>query len=183
MEKIISRITVVFVLLIVVLSFLLPPANKLHNLHEPSFDALQSTTLFFTNTRAFFYDVEEMPEAGINIYRFSETSKTDTTAYLNFSLVHNWRTSQVYVITEPSTDFLKLGEQTVWVGDTSFAFNKSDMNYEAQYDFAAYVFEALLADKPVTFGMQKQNLFGNSENEAANFTVLEDYFRWVYKYR
>lgn len=183
MEKIISRITIVFVVLVVVLSFLLPPAKRLHNLHEPSFDALQSTTLFFTNTRAFYYDIEEMPEAGINIYRFSETLKIDTGAYLNFSLVHNWRTSQVYVITEPSADFLKLGEQRVWVGDTSFSFNKSDMNYVAQYDFAAYVFEALLAEKPISFGAEQRNLFDNTENEAANFRVLEDYFRWIYKYR
>jgi hypothetical protein len=183
MEKIISRITVVFVVFVVVLSFLLPPAKRLHNLHERSFDALQSTTLFFTNTRAFYYDAEEMPEAGINIYRFGETLKTDTGAYLNFSLVHNWRTSQVYVITEPSADFLNLGEQTVWVGDTSFTFNKTAMNYEAQYDFAAYVYEALLAKKTVTYGAKKQNLFGTNNNQAANLTVLEDYFRWVYKYR
>lgn len=183
MEKIISRIAIVFVVLIVVLSFLLPPAKRLHNLHERSFDALQSTTLFFTNTRAFYYDAEEMPEAGVNIYRLSETWQTDTAAYLNFSLVYNWRTSQVYVNTEPSADFLLLGEQTVWVGDTTFTFNKSDMNYEAQYDFAAHVFAALLAKKQITFGVEKRNIFGSNENEAANFTVLEDYFRWVYKYR
>lgn len=183
MEKKILRIAVIFVALVVGLSFLFPAEKKLHNLRERSFGALQSTTLFFKNTRAFYYGAEELPEAAFTIYRYGETTQTDTGVYLNFIIVHNWRADEVYIATEPSKAFLALGEQRIFIGDTSYLFNKTAMNNEAQYDFAALVFEALLAEKPITYGSARRNIFGTADNLDANFTVLEDYFRWVYKYR
>jgi len=183
MEKKLRQAFIGFIIIVVVLAFLFAGEKKLHNLHQRSFTAQRSTTLFFKNTRAFYYGVEELPEAKMNVYRFGETTKSDTGIYLNFILVHNWITDEVFVITEPSAALLALGEVAIQIGDSTHMFNKTTMNNEAQYDFAARVFVALLADKPVTLVAQKQNLFGTADNQSANQKVLEDYFRWVYKYR
>jgi hypothetical protein len=183
MEKKILQGGVGFIITVLVLAFLFAGEKKVYSLYDRSFAAQQSTTLFFKNTRAFYYALEELPEAKMNVYRFGETTKSDTGIYLNFILVHNWMTDEVFVITEPSAALLALGEVAIQIGDSTHMFNKTTMNNEAQYDFAARVFEALLADKPVTLVAQKQNLFGTADNQIANQQVLEDYFRWVYKYR
>ena len=183
MEKKLISAVLVFVVGLLLLAFLFPSKKEVYNIEQHSFAAMQSTTLYFKNTRAFYYGLTEMDEAGFNVYRFGKTLKTDTSAYLNFILVHNWRADEVYVATEPSPEFLAMGPVDVLLGDTTFTFNKAAMNNEAQYDFAAVVFLALLKQKEVRFSDSNKNIFGNTANQDANFTVLEDYFKWVYKYR
>ena len=182
MEKKIYKGVLIFIGLILVISLAFPAEKKVYDLSERSFATKKSTTLYFKNTRAFYYAQAEMPEAGFDVYRYSKCLKADTGAYLNFILVHNWRADEVYIITEPSKTLLAKGMVQVTVGDTTLNYNKTAMNNEQQYDFAAQVFLALLENKPVLIEGKKR-LFGSLDNQDANLTVLEDYFRWVYKYR
>lgn len=183
MEKNIKKWVLLFVCAILLLAFLFPAQKKIYNLHQCSFNTQQSTTLFFKNTRAFYYAASDLLEAGFTVYRYGKCTRVDTGIYLNFILVHNWRANQVYIATEPSRTLLAHGPIEILVGDSTVKFDKSRMNNEDQYQFAALVFEALLGKKPISLAKNGKNIFGNAANAKANQTVLEDYFRWVYKYR
>jgi hypothetical protein len=183
MEKKLYKFVFILVAIALALAFLFPAERKAYNLENTSFDAQQSTTLFFKNTRAFYYGLEEMPEAGFDVYRYGKTTQADTGIFLNFIIVHNWRTNEVYIVTEPSTAFLNLCPVTITFGDSTFLFDKSVMNNNAQFEFAAKVFLALLENVPVKLKERNTAIFGSDENQSANLTVLKDYFRWVYKYR
>lgn len=181
MEKKLYKGVLIFIGFILVIAVAFPAKKKVYNLDEISFETKQSTTLYFKNTRAFYYAMAENQEAGFEVYRYGKCLKIDTMAYLNFILIHNWRVDEAYIFTEPSKKLLEKGPVEVAIGDSIWVFDKTTMNNEAQYSFAAASFKALLAEKPITIG--SQNLFGTIENQKANLTVLEDYFKWVYKYR
>ena len=183
MEKKLYKFIFIVVGAILGLAMLFPAEKKIYNLENISFDAQQSTTLFFKNTRAFYYGLEEMPEAGFNIYRYSKTIKSDNGLFLNFIIVHNWRANEVYIVTEPSSALLAIGQVEMNIGDSIFLFDKNAMNNNAQYEFAANIFLALLNNEPIKFAETNTSIWGTEENQSANLTVLKDYFRWIYKYR
>ncbi len=183
MEKKLYKGVLIFVGLILVIALAFPAEKKVYNLEEVSFKTKQSTTLYFKNTRAFYYAMAENTEAGFDVYRYWRCLKADSLEYLNFILIHNWRSDEAYVFTEPSKALLARGPVKITVGDSTWVFDKSTMNNEQQYRFAAATFTALLADQPVLLSDRKEDLFGTPENRKANLTVLEDYFKWVYKYR
>ena len=183
MEKKLKTIVVIFISIVLLLAFLFPAKKKIYDLENRSFAAQQSTTLFFKNTRAFYYWGQDMPEAGFTVYRYGKCLQADSLAYLNFMIVHNWRADEVYIATEPSQALLDLGPVEITAGDTQLVFEKNKMNNEDQYDFAAAIFTALLEKEPVLIRNTEQTLFGTAVNGDANLTVLEDYFKWVYKYR
>lgn len=183
MEKKLKTLVVIFVSAVLLLALLFPAKKQVYNLSERSFSAQNSTTLYFKNTRAFYYWGQDLPEAGFTVYRFGKCLRSDSLAYLNFIIVHNWRADEVYIATEPSKNMLNSGPTKIRIGDNIFHFEKETMNNEAQYDFAAAIFKALLADEAITFVQTGENLFGTAANQDANLTVLEDYFKWIYKYR
>jgi hypothetical protein len=183
MEKKLYTAVLVFIACILLIAVAFPAEKKVYNLNDVSFATKQSTTLYFKNTRAFYYAMAENQEAGFDVYRYGKCTKDDSVAYLNFILIHNWRGDEVYVFTEPSQALLNKGPVEVTVGDSVWKYDKTTMNSEDQYHFAAAVFTALMAEKPITMGNEQRNLFGTADNQKANFTVLEDYFKWVYKYR
>lgn len=183
MEKKIYKGVAIFIGFILLLAVAFPAEKKVYDLDEVSFEAKQSTTLYFKNTRAFYYAMAENGEAGFNVYRYGKCLKDSTTSYLNFILIHNWRSDEAYIFTEPSKALLAQGAVEVSVGDSTWIYNKASMNNESQYRFAAAAFTALMAEKPITINNNQTNLFGTIENQKANLTVLEDYFKWVYKYR
>lgn len=183
MEKKLVSVVLVGVGLLLGLAMLFPAKKKTYDVEIASFEAQNNTSIYFKNVRAFYYGLEDLPDAGLSVYRFGETTKSDTGIYLNFIIVHNWRASEVYIATEPSKAMLALGETDIAVGDKTLRFEKSSMNNEAQYHFAASIFMALLENKAVTLANTNKSIFGNLGNEDANFTVLKDYFKWLYKYR
>jgi hypothetical protein len=183
MEKKLYTGVLIFIGLVLIIALAFPAKKQAYDLDVLSFSSKSSTTLYFKNTRAFYYALEEMPEAGFDVFRFGKTNRRDTGTFRNFILVHNWRADEVYIVTEPTTALRGLGPVLINVGDTTLLFDKTAMNNELQYAFAAKVFEVLLQKKPVTLKETGKNLFGDAENQDANLTVLEDYFRWIYKYR
>jgi hypothetical protein len=183
MEKKLYKGVLIFIGFILLIAVAFPAKKKIYDLNDVSFEAKQSTTLYFKNTRAFYYAMAENQEAGFDVYRYGKCLKDDSVAYLNFILIHNWRGDEAYVFTEPSKALLEKGPIQVTVGDTTWIYDKTTMNNEAQYQFAAATFTALMAEKPVQINNDQTNLFGTKENQKANLTVLEDYFKWVYKYR
>ena len=183
MEKKLKILVVIFVSAVLLLAFLFPARKKVYDLEKRTFSTQKSTTLYFKNTRAFYYWGQEMPEAGLTVYRYGKCLHSDSLAYLNFIIVHNWRADEVYIATEPSKALLDAGPVTIRIGDALFPFHKETMNNEVQYDLAAAIFNALLSDKPIILEQTGENLFGTAANQEANLTVLEDYFKWIYKYR
>ena len=173
----------IFVGLLLGIAMLFPAKKKTYNLETPSFTAQNSTSLYFKNVRSFYYGVEELPEAGFNVYRFGESNSADKGVYLNFIIAHNWRGGEVYIATEPSEALIAMGEIDIRIGNKIVRFEKSTMNNEEQYRFAAAVFLALIEGKTVTLANTNTSIFGSLANQDANLTVLKDYFKWLYKYR
>lgn len=182
MESKLYKWMVLIVIGLLSLAILFPQQKKAYDLHDLSFDVQQNSALFFKNTRASKYVLHEMNDAGFNIYRQEIDPKADTISTLNFSIVHNWRSDEAYIIAEPNAllagaDSLKISSVT----DTFFYYRQMDS--EAHYHFAASIFEAILEGKDLTFLPGGDNIFGPEKCKKANRRVLEDYFRLVYKYR
>ena len=182
MNKGLTRGLLLFIGAILLLAFLFPYQPKAKNLNELTFDTQSNSELFFTNTRAFYYDLEDMSEAGFKVYHFGNLLAADTVAYINFYIVHNWRQSEAYIMIEPSALLAAKDSFSIQTKDTAIGISLSQMNNANHYRVGAIIFQSLLDKSPVFLNNTNQNIFGTANNEQQNFKVLKDYFKLIGKY-
>ncbi len=178
MEKNLGKIIISIVGGILLLAMLFPYKPQAHNLDEISFATTSEARLFFNNTRAFYYSFKDMDEAGFTVYEYGGTDKTNSIPCLNFFIVQNWRESEAYIMSKPSSHFQ---DSLIHVKDLSLAYRFEHMTNQDHFALAAVLFQKLINEEVGRSELDK--IFGNAENTKANLTVLKDYFRLIEKYQ
>ncbi|MAY84270.1 MAG: hypothetical protein CMP59_09065 [Flavobacteriales bacterium] len=155
-----------------------PKAKKI-DLNEISYNTTESSTLYFRNMRAYFYDLNDDEKSGFNIYRIGSREKTESK--LHFMIIHNWRLNEAYIMLESDLiDIEKENLSLILVSDT-LALEAKDA--EANYTFAAKLFEALERGSEVAL-ISGSDEFSFSESELKSIKKsLKDYFKLVGKLR
>jgi len=120
------------------------------NLKEVTFETDEASKLFFKNVRKSYYDLEELPEAQLEVYRFKKRSTSEEKPLLNIALVNNWRYDEAYILLEPNSAAGLLNDLHLrWTnGETK---EKGELRFEggnkkAHLLFAADIYDRLLSD-------------------------------------
>ena len=66
-----------------------PNKNKLIDLNDLKFKTTDASEIFFKNIRKSYYEIEEIPESGIEMYRLKSDKELSTP--LKPFIVYNWR--------------------------------------------------------------------------------------------
>ena len=177
MEKRLGRGLTIFIAAILLLAFLFPYEPEVSDLDDLSFHTTGESRLFFNNTRAFYYSFKELEKAGITVYEFGGTDKTESKSNINFFIVQNWRNNEAYIMSKPSALF---NDSVLTIANQTLAYPIDRMNNEDHYKLAAKLFRKAMNNTIETRDLDA--IFGGAENTKANLTVLKDYFRLIGKY-
>ena len=58
---------------------------------------------FFKNVRKSYYEVEERKDQGIDLYRLKGRNQKAEYPLFEFSIVHNWRNDNAFIMLTPNT--------------------------------------------------------------------------------
>ncbi|MFY0591702.1 hypothetical protein [Roseivirga sp.] len=67
-----------------------------------TFKTDDASNLFFKNVRQFYYEVEEMEAAKLNIFRLKKRELSNDQPVINLAIVNNWRYDEAYLLLEPN---------------------------------------------------------------------------------
>lgn len=73
-----------------------PNKNTRVNPESLTFQTTDSSKLFFKNVRSNYYDLEELSEAQLEVYRFKKRLKQEDVPVIQLALVNNWRYDEAY---------------------------------------------------------------------------------------
>jgi len=147
------------------------------------FECTEASVLFFKNMRAPYYDLEEMENAGLMVYRNKKRVKQAIHPIFNLAIVHNWRQDKVHLIVEPNQPgqtgplvvLAKAGKGNV---DTlRFILRRHD----EQFDFASRIYDEILDGKSLyILEGQKAAPFLTTDSEREVFRVtMFDFLRFA----
>jgi hypothetical protein len=152
------------------------------NRSKLTFKTGSDTQLFFKNVRQSYYDVEENKAAGLNVFRFSDRSIANENPIINLAIVVNYRQDEAYLLLEPN-EFV--GYEGILIRATDdksnaeYEYQLSDMSKVEMLDFAADMYDAILAGYVFQIkinGEMLPLLIDQKEREAFRITV-SDYYR------
>lgn len=139
--------------------------------------------LFFRNLRQTYYHIEEMPEAGIRIYRHKNLPSYDTAAaMIDVGIMVNWKMSKAYILVQPSpilgdsvTLFLEKYEN-----EKPKSLVLKERNQHKQLLFSADLFDAINSGVQLqlvdTAGSKTPFLAEEKERDAMRIT-LKDFYK------
>lgn len=162
-----------------------PGRNRGLDPGRPAFATTDASELFFHNVRSPYYDKEEMPDAGLHVYRLGRRAQDETRPLLNLAIVHNWRRDQAFILIEPSTYLMGLPEVRLRYRNPATGEEGELLyepgNREEQFRMATSIylrleggseFSLLAWDKEMPFLAEK------AEREAFRVTMF-DFYRLV----
>jgi len=189
MEKKLYRAALIFFTAMLLLSILWPYEQKLVDWQEqPSFSVRESDEIFFNNTRIHQYRTEEsqaLTQQGVKAHRYLKCTRDTTQPLVNFTIINAWRTDQAYIIAEPNVRTFFRDTIHIALNDSVAAIYLDKMDFNAHYEFAAWLFENAL-DYKRPFILDEGDsllLYGTQSNEKANLAVLKDYYRLIGRYQ
>ena len=132
------------------------------------------TEIFFKNVRQSYFDITELKEAKMNIFRWSNQQRQpaeDTTIYL--AIIHKWSIDQAHIWIEPS-EILNTDPVIFNNGIDSISFDgSSNMNH---YEVAEFIYQSIEKNLPTTANGMK--IFdSDSDNQNVFRLVMGDYYR------
>lgn len=160
------------------------PSKYTHiNPDEVTFKTDEASKLFFKNVRKNYYDLEELPEAKLEVYRFKKRLLSEEKPLLDIALVNNWRYDEAYILIEPNAAAGVLNDLYLrWTNDQTQ--EQGELRFEggnkkAHLLFAGKVYDLLLRNCRLELNKQEQwlpILTDQKEKEAFRITMF-DYYR------
>ncbi len=150
------------------------------------FTTSDASELFFKNVRQVRYDLQEVPDAKINIFRIGERSQAEDYPVLNLAIAINWRHDEAYLLTEPNTYLQSMDTIRVHWQDS---VNQQRGRYlwtggdkEAHFTFASQIYRSIQQGHQLSVtnpkGEPEDFLREYNDREAFRKTVF-DYYRLV----
>lgn len=168
--------------IILVVAFFFP--TKKIDLATIDFQTKSSSSLYFKNMRAYFYDMEELSDGQLKLYRIGSREKDSSLNKLNFLLVNNWRQEECYIMAESSLSSYPetpLYLKCIVNDQNSELISLSDADSQANYRFAAKLYEHLSSNHQVYLKQDGNWLAFNESEKKSLKRSLKDYFKWVGK--
>lgn len=162
-----------------------PNKNTRVNPESLTFQTTDSSKLFFKNVRSNYYDLEELSEAQLEVYRFKKRLKQEDVPVIQLALVNNWRYDEAYVLLEPNMAAGLLNDLHL-----RWSYNENEKQGELRFNggnkkahllFASEVYDYLLSD--CTFELKKGEewvpIFSTAKEKEAFRITLFDYYRLI----
>lgn len=142
-----------------------------------------ASRLFFKNVRQIFYELEEMEEAKLKLYRYKKRDQSTDKPLINLAIVDNWRYDEAYLLLEPNVQLAGESELVVKWENTegSGEINYRQGNKSEQVAFADQIYDRI--QQGCTFSIQVNGTWGSflaSEKSKEAFRItMFDYYRLV----
>ncbi|XOV92595.1 MAG: hypothetical protein ACFHWX_20610 [Bacteroidota bacterium] len=159
-----------------------PDKNKLVDLYKLRFNSTDASEIFFKNIRRSYYEVEENPEAAIELYTLSGYNEIKQPK-LKPTIAYNWRNDFVAIMLSISEN-LKDQEALLIIFENEteerkLLYNESDV--KTQTSVAIQLYNGILSSDEIflVVNRQKLRLFSNSEEKDLFRVTVFDFLRFV----
>ena len=164
--------------LLVLLVYFTNPKVKQIRSDRANFQVASSDLLYFKNLRQFYYQSRELKDGQFTAFRLKADSLPSVP--LQFSIVHNWRMDEAYIMLQDKEDTTLAGGWLI-LNEGRDTFSLEQINALEHHELAMHLFEVLQEDEDIVhlteYG-QKPKLIWDVERERENvFAVLRDYFK------
>lgn len=157
-------------------------ADKAVNKEKLNNSMTDDAYIFFKNMRQTYYSMEDMPDAGIRIYRNRKNRPFDTTkVMLNVAIVVNWKMNKAYLALESSP---LLGDEIhiKWTNEDHTESGKyliSVRNQANQMDFATDIYHGILKEYQFQLldNRQDSHSFLDDDQRDAFRITMKDFYR------
>lgn len=157
------------------------PEHRPVDFTKPSFRVAQPDFLYFKNLRAYYYFENEDEASGYKILKFKSFYKDSSNIPpLTFSIFHNWRQDEAYVMAL-WRDSVVFNEPLTFQwdsGDESGEISLQEFNSEAHFKFTGELYSHLTANHELKH--KGVSIFDTPQKKAAIKTLI-DYFKLVGK--
>jgi hypothetical protein len=172
---------------LVMLSMLVACENQSNTIDAdlPVYDTTDGSELFFKNVRSPYYQLEELPEAGIRIFRHRDGAMADSSNTLNVALVMNWRMDKAYMLLEPTGQLRDQDTVDIFFTTDSIANGTLHIamgNTDDYYAGASRLYRLLKTDSQIFYidsGGVKLPLFASRDHSEAFRLSVYDFYRLV----
>lgn len=170
----------VMILLIILIALLFP--GKKIDLRDINFRTSASAKIYFKNMRSYFYDIEENDASNYKLYRINSREK-DSSKTFNFIIIDNWLIEETYIMLETSlVSFPDSSLQIKYIeSDKEQYIQLNEAHNEANYIFAAQLFEPLTKKKQLYLYRLGEWIPFTQDEQKSLKKSLEDYFKLVGK--
>tara|TARA_Y100001949_G_C15971538_1_gene324111 strand:+ start:182 stop:688 length:507 start_codon:yes stop_codon:yes gene_type:complete len=148
-----------------------PDKNKSIALDELSFKTTDASELYFKNVRQSDYQLEEKPEAGMNVFRLEGLTLA---AILKPAIIINWRNDMAFFY------FEQLSESEELILEISLDGQKKGFdlsNQQNHAELARQLYNAILENKKID--TPNESVFETAEDRETFRRMYFDYLRLV----
>ncbi len=175
----------VFVGVVLFLSFLFAPGKTPVNWSEIDFSTTSDARLYFHNVRSFYYHLDATSKKPMRIYSLRRRTPEDDSLSLQFNIVQHPNNDQAYI-------YASLGKAFKHIDSASVVFTKGlakepfyRLKAENHYRIAAKVYQSLEQENPVYLVHRQDtlaNLYDLKQSQINAEITLEDYFKLTHKH-
>ena len=153
---------------------------------KAKFTTSDASEIFFKNVRQIRYDLQEIPDSKLNIFRIDERSLAEDYPLINLAIAVNWRYDEAYLLTEPnaylqSLDTLRINWQDT-VNQQEGTYLWTGGNKEAHFTFASQLYRSLQQGHRLFVTNpegEKESFLNNYQDREAFRKTVFDYYRLV----
>lgn len=150
--------------------------------NEVSFATTDASKLFFKNTRQLQYDLENLEQAKLEVYRWGEVLN-DELPQIHIALVNNWRYDEAYLLLEPNNLIPSFNEMKLkWnISETAengeIAFVPGNKTEHARFAGQVYVKLRQKAQFEIWINEKWVAVLTEPESRKAFETTVYDFYR------
>ncbi len=157
--------------------------GKAVNTEAFNFRVYDDTQIFFKNIRQSSYELEELKEAKLKVFRLKARKINNEIPQIQLAILVNWMKDEAYVLTEPNAFFEDVEIISVdWhdeASDSTGVIIMAQREKTNMLKFSNQIYEAIISGKKLTVtlnGTTFDFLSDPKEREAFRITMA-DYFR------
>ncbi len=180
-----GRWLLIFLTVVLGLSFLFQPPPKPIDLQEISFATHSSSRIYFHNVRSYYYDIFPKEKPPFVIYRLKRRLRENGRPLLQFAIIQNLAAEEAYIFAEAENDSVFEKAKVVFYQQNSVndTVDLARMNNEKHFILAAKTYRALLRDEQMRWlrGSEQVGFLESKKARRNALTILEDYFKLIGK--
>ena len=162
--------------LLFLLSSCILDQDKTIAIEDIDFGTTDDTELFFRNIRQSDYELEERPQAKMNLFRLKAMQRDTTQQALYPVIIHHWLVDKAYLWLEPAYETSEPITVVIGQSGEKKTFQFDGVSPQNHLAIALAMFDANLNNQTIWIGDQEMMLENSSLRKNYQL-VLNDYFR------
>ncbi len=182
-----GKAVILFVMMVLGLSFLFAPTPQPVDLSEVSFNMTSSARLYFRNVRSYYYQIKPDKASRFILYHLKAQETLSGKLHLDFTIVENPLQDEAYIFLELQGSGKQYENPHVLINTDQGLTEKwplNGLNNEEHLKTAAALWKALLLEQKVFLQMGNEGItpFLDQPRTRKNAEIiLEDYFKLIGK--